>query len=437
MKNQITRIISVVMCLLLTIGMLAGCAGNTSEPEQKPSVDAPVQEAPQEEKPEKISVICCSDDVAYLEYLAAQYTEKYGVAVEFISQAYDDTKTKITTSVTSGSADVAYLDVIWPAEFAANGMILPLDDYYTDEMRQNIMAGSLDQMSVDGTIYGVPHANNGTFMFYNKAMLAEAGYTNPPETWEELKEMSIDMQSKGICKYGIAWPGLQAEGSICNMSTLICSFGGSWKDSSGKFAFNSPECVQAIEFMVDSVKDGWADPSSVSYSDRNILDTFLAGDTAFVTNWPYAYGVANDPSQSQVAGDVDVCLVPGANGTRSAFATGGGGMGILSTSKNPDYAWKFIELFANPDNQRYAFINHNFMPTVKQVFEDEEVRKHDPILEKMYPQFEYPANRPAVADYSAWSNAVQIELSSIMVGNVDVATGLNQAVETSNKLLGN
>ena len=69
------------------------------------------------------------------------------------------------------------------------------------------------------------------------------------------------------------------------------------------------------------------------------------------------------------------------------------------------------------------------MPTLKAVFEDPEVQALDPSLEKMYPQFEYPANRPAVPNYSEWSNILQVELSSIMIGNEDAKTGLDQAYD--------
>ena len=198
------------------------------------------------EKPEKISIICCTDDVGYLEYIADQYKDEYGIEVELISQSYDDTKTKITTGAAGGNADIAFLDVIWPAEFAANGLILPLDSYYTDEMREEILPGNIEQMTVNNQVYGVPFANNGCFMYYNKAMLEEAGYDNPPETWDELKAMSQDMQEKGICKYGIAWPGMQAEGAVCNMSTLLYSFGGEWTDGNGNFTFNSDAGNQAV-----------------------------------------------------------------------------------------------------------------------------------------------------------------------------------------------
>lgn len=417
------KVLALFMCIVAVSVGVIGCGSASENKSQEKEENA----SGETQKPEKISIICNTDDVAYFEYVGDKYTGDYGIPVEIISQAYDDTKTKITTSVTSGNVDIAYLDVVWPAELSKQGIVLPLDDYYTEEMRNSLLEGSLEQMSAGGNIYGVPYVNNGTFMFYNKSMLEKAGYTEPPKTWDELKEMSQTMQEKELCKYGIAWPGVQAEGSICNMSTLLCSFGGEWINEKGEFAFNSEKGIQSIEFMTDSISDGWADPSSVSYTDRDILDAFMAGDTAFVMNWSYAYGVANDPAQSKVAGNVDVCLVPGENGTVSGFATGGGGLGILATSKSPDYAWKYLEMLADPDNQKYAFEQFTIMPTLKEVFEDKELQELDPSLVKMYPQFEYPANRPAVANYSEWSNIMQVELSSIMVGNKSAKEGLDSA----------
>ena len=46
-----------------------------------------------------------------------------------------------------GSAvDMAYLDTIWPAEFAASGIALPLDEYLTDEAREGIIDACIDQL---------------------------------------------------------------------------------------------------------------------------------------------------------------------------------------------------------------------------------------------------------------------------------------------------
>lgn len=94
-------------------------------------------------------------------------------------------------------------------------------------------------------------------MFYNKQMLADAGYEEPPKTWDELKEMSQDMMDKGICKYGIAWGASQAEGLICDLTTMIYSFGGTWQKEDGSFDINSESANNAVQFMYDSMQDGW------------------------------------------------------------------------------------------------------------------------------------------------------------------------------------
>ena len=38
----------------------------------------------------------------------------------------------------------------------------------------------------------------------------QAGYSEPPKTWDELFEMGQNMVSKGLCKYPIAWAAKQA-----------------------------------------------------------------------------------------------------------------------------------------------------------------------------------------------------------------------------------
>ena len=46
-------------------------------------------------------------------------------------------------------------------------------------------------------------------------------------------------------------------------------------------------------------------------------------------NWAYVYGYANNPENSTVAGNVDVCLMPGTDKAESASVTGGGGFGSI------------------------------------------------------------------------------------------------------------
>ena len=170
------------LCLLLVCLLLLGMGSAYGE----------------ENKPESLTVICTTDDVSYFEYAGALFEEQTGVKINLVSQNYDDTKTKVSTSVAGGVADIAYVDVVWPAEFAAMGILLPLDEYITPESIADVIPATIDQLKFQGSTYGVPFANNGKWMFYNKKMLADGGYDAPPTTWDELKAMSIDLQQKGI-----------------------------------------------------------------------------------------------------------------------------------------------------------------------------------------------------------------------------------------------
>lgn len=403
-KNQL---ISLLLALVMLLGMGTAVA--------------------EENKPESLTVICTTDDVAYFEYAGSLFKEQTGVEIKLVSQSYDDTKTKVSTSVAGGVADIAYVDVVWPAEFASMGILLPLDSYITDETIADVIPATIDQLRFEGGTYGVPFSNNGKWMFYNKKILADGGYDAPPATWEELKAVSIDLQAKGLSKYGIAWAGVQAEGLLCDMTTMLSSFGGAWTDAEGNMTFNSDAGVAALDFMRQSIVDGWADPASTAYTDRDALDPFLAGDTPFVMNWSFAWALSNDASQSQVAGDVGVMLIPGTEGTMSGGVTGGGGLGVLSCTKYPEYAWKFLELCLSRDVQLNGLENCGTMPCLTSLFEDPEMQAKYDYLAMFYPQFEYAKPRPAVARYSEWSNVLQQAISSVLIGDTDAKIALDAA----------
>lgn len=426
------------LCLVMSIGLLAGCGGaDNGAPAGTPDSDNStkenqVQNPEETDKPEKITIISTTDDVILFEHVGEQFKEKYGVSVEIVSQAYDNTHQKIATSFSGKTdADLIYVDVPWAAEFASLGITIDLDSYMTEEYKDQFIDAALSQLVCDGRTQAIPFANNGKWMFYNKKLLAEGGYTEAPKTWEELKAMSQDLIDKGIVKYGIAWAGKQAEGLICDMTTMLYSFGGSWKDDQGNMAFNSPEGVASLQFMVDSLKEGWADPSSLAYGDREVLDPFMAGDIAFVMNWSFAWGLANSPEESQIAGDVDIALMPGCETTRSAAVTGGGGLGIISTSDAPDYAWKYIELLTSEENQIFALDNNGTLPTVKSLYQNEELLQKYEYLGLMYPQYEYSQFRPQIAQYSQWSNLLQGKISEVLAGEADAQEAMDAVAADS------
>ena len=57
--------------------------------------------------------------------------------------------------------------------------------FLTKGLSENLLA----EFMVDGKLRGVPWTTIGNTLVYNEAMLADAGFTSPPNTWDEQLEM--------------------------------------------------------------------------------------------------------------------------------------------------------------------------------------------------------------------------------------------------------
>ena len=107
------------------------------------------------------------------------------VNLEFVPYEGLHDKTVLAQGV-GNAYDVVLFDVIWPAEFAANNVLVDVSSKITDEMKAGVLPGAWTTVKYDGKFYGMPWILDTKYLFYNKEILAKAGIANPPKTWEEL-----------------------------------------------------------------------------------------------------------------------------------------------------------------------------------------------------------------------------------------------------------
>lgn len=425
--------------LVLTVA-LSGCnngqggsAAPSSSTEKDSSAASSTEDQAAGEKPEKLRVILDTDVVGILQPAVDILERDEGIKTELIVQSYDQTYTKIMTSLMGGTPiDVIVCDGVWTAEFTEAGMITPVDDYISAELKEDLFPGFVDQCSYEGKLMVLPMCAQSKWLYYNKAMLEQAGYSELPKTWDELFEMGQNMASKGLCKYPIAWAAKQAEGMVCDWLVCLTASGGSMQDDNGNWIFNNENGVAGLKLLVDSIQNGNADPGSINYNDREVLNPFMAGDIPFVLNWAFAYALANDPAESTIAGNVGIGLVPSnSDGVVSSSVTGSGGFAIASTSKYPDYAWKLLENVLSRESLFKAAEIASNMPPIRSIYEDEEFIEQFPTMAAAYPQFEYAQPRPALSKYSEWSNNMQVSLHEAVTGSKSVEDALNEMIEKS------
>ncbi|MBZ3694582.1 extracellular solute-binding protein [Phyllobacterium calauticae] len=329
-----------------------------------------------------------------------------------------------------GGYDVVLFDVIWPAEYATNKVLLDVSDKITGDMKTGVLTGAWTTVEYQGKRYGMPWILDTKYLFYNKEILEKAGIKNPPKTWAELTEQAKTIKDKGLLATPIAWSWSQAEAAICDYATLVSAYGGSFiKD--GKPVFQSGGGLDALNYMVDSYKSGLTNPNSKEFLEEDVRRVFQNGEAAFALNWTYMYNMANDPKDSKVAGKVGVVPAPGIDGKSAVSAVNGSmGLGITSTSKHPDEAWKYIAFMTSQQTQnQYAKLS---LPIWASSYTDPAVSKGQEELiaaAKQSLAVMYP--RPTTPKYQELSTALQQAVQESLLGQAKPEDALKTAAANS------
>lgn len=123
------------------------------------------------------------------------YTAKHPeVEIETVPGANN---VKLIAALASGAPP----DVAWPwgtpasGSWAANGLLTELDPLIekTGFDKDNILPALLDCNMLDGKIWSLPWTVDVRMIAYNKRVLAEGGFENAPEAWEEMLQYSVQL----------------------------------------------------------------------------------------------------------------------------------------------------------------------------------------------------------------------------------------------------
>ena len=351
------------------------------------------------------------------------------VNLEFVP--YEGLHDKTVLAQGSGTGyDVVLFDVIWPAEYAANNVLVDVTSKITDEMKSGVLPGAWTTVQNDGKYYGMPWILDTKSLFYNKEILEKAGIEAPPKTWDELTEQAKIIKDKGLLETPIAWSWAQAEAAICDYTTIVSAYKGDFlKD--GKPAFAEGGGLDALNYMVSSYTSGLTNPNSKEFLEEDVRKVFQNGDAAFALNWTYMYNMANDPKDSKVAGKVGVVPAPGVAGKSEASAVNGSmGLGVTTASKHPDEAWNFVTFMTSQTTQnQYAKLS---LPIWASSYEDPAVTKGQEELiaaAKIGLGAMYP--RPTTPKYQELSTALQQAIQEALLGQSTPEDALKTAAENS------
>jgi multiple sugar transport system substrate-binding protein len=335
-------------------------------------------------------------------------------------QHFDQLRTEFQAG--SGDIDVVGGDVIWPAQFAANGWILDLSDRFPEGERDQFLPAPIEANTYQGRIYGVPWYTDAGMLYYRSDLLEESGFFEPPRTYDELKDIARRVQQDSGTENGFVFQGANYEGGVVNALEYIWNSGGEVLDPSDptRVTIDSPEAIRGLQIERSMIEDGISPEGVTQYKEQESATTFLNGDAVFMRNVPRMYALASDPNESRIdPQQIGVAALPVAEeGSRSYSNLGGWNFFINAASENQDAAWEFIRFMSAPEQQKYRAIEGSVIPTRQELLEDQEILDTVPVIALGRDAIQNTRPRPVSPYYSDMSLRMAEQFNSSLQGNV-------------------
>ena len=173
---------------------------------------------------------------------------------------------------------------------------------------------------------------------FRKSLWEKVGLPNGPTTWDELLEGGTEIKATQGVQMGI---GMSQEiDSNMAARALIWSFGGALQDEGENVVLNSPETVQAVEFMTKLYKQTMT-AEVFAWNPASNNQGLIAGQMSYILNSISAWRTAQEANPAVAD---DVFFVPALKGPKTALAA----QHVLYNwivpkhAKNPDAAKEFL-----------------------------------------------------------------------------------------------
>ncbi|MHB8062716.1 MAG: extracellular solute-binding protein, partial [Ruminiclostridium sp.] len=190
------------------------------------------------------------------------------------------------------------------------------------DWKSEFIPDALNDVTYDGSIYGAPFQmlTCGN-IFYNKAIFAEAGYSEFPKTWDEYIDCLTKIKGLGYTPISLGNKGLWVANS-CYFGTLgdrtatDSWFKGIMANSGAKFT--DPDIVLAVEKLQQLEKLGAFNTDMNSIDNSQQRTAFYKGKAAsfFEGNWAISDMIVNCPKE--ILDNTEIALLPTIPGSKGA-----------------------------------------------------------------------------------------------------------------------
>lgn len=282
-----------------------------------------------------------------------RWSQNFGVKVNFQHFPGNQWRQKMVTLFQAGTnVDAMYVRDDDLAAWVDAGYLRPLDGMPgVDKLLADLRPANREAMTLNGKLYGLPYYTTPSGMHYNEEHLKQAGYSKPPETLDELQEMSLKMKQDKVVEWPLmfGWKASELMGN--EFWDLLYGAGGSLfdKNTDPVFPDQDDRIVKVVQWLHDGIhKHKFIDPKS--FESENVSVAMQQGETTFQFTSAYVAWLFNDKSKSKAAGQIKLTTMPSLTKNDkkgNLFSTRM--YGISPKAKNPGAAYQLIYYMGGQD----------------------------------------------------------------------------------------
>jgi multiple sugar transport system substrate-binding protein len=344
----------------------------------------------------------------------------------------DTNRATLVTEISGGSPtpDVYDGDVIWPAEFAASHLALPLSHYLPKTFWRRFAPGLVAGATYKGQVYGAPFFMDAGFLYYRRDLLEQA-HLPVPHTWAQLMSDAKTLQARHLVKYGYVWEGASYEGLTCDWMEVFTDAGGRvFNPATGQVTIDSAAGLKALSLLRSLIAQHISPAAVTTYQEPDAMNVFAAGQAAFLRNWDYAWAYSESPKTSQVVGKVGVAPLPTftAHAWPGYSTIGGWNVYVNPHTKHLRQDLTFIAWLTGPQAETILATRYSEIPTNYAVQKNPTVRAKNPVLGvvSQVRLIARPAQTPA---YPKISQAIYTNINAALSGSISAKAALQQAAQ--------
>ncbi|WP_253193911.1 extracellular solute-binding protein [Gordonia sp. i37] len=387
---------------------------------------------------------------------------EYRIVTTALPKAADDQRLQLARRLSGNdhSLDLMGMDVVWTAEFADAGWLVPVPDDLVAQVTARTLGGPLEtaQWKTPGDaaqrLYAIPIWTNTQLLWYRKDVLADTVRQSAATNWERMLEQAQVSLGKGGPGQ-IMVQGKQYEGLMVWFNSVLASAGGQIvdPDNPSKVTLNDTPAhraatVKALQILKAVATAPGHDPSLTNGDETSSRLGMENGSALYEVNWPFVLASMrenasagsvpyltdlqkykslfadpnNSPTDAQLAPvtkavrqKFDFRPYPGVGDLPAKSTLGGLNIAVASTSQQKDLAFKAAMCLTSADAQKYYSLNAGTPPVISSLYSDPEFRAAYPMADDIKLQLEpdHAALRPKSPQYQSISTLVQAKLSPV------------------------